>query len=78
MLCLRSGPPGIIYSGIQLNALSCPDFCFIFFLYLDSNVLEDDTSISKDFFMQTKQLCALVHIRNKGEVGAVKHVSVLQ
>ena len=78
MLCLWSGPPCIIYSGIQLNALSCPDFCFIFFLYLDSNVLDGDTSISKDFFMRTKQLCVLIHIRNKGEVGAVKHVLVLQ
>ena len=61
MLCLRSGPPGIIYSDIQLNALSCPDFCFIFFLYLDSNILEDDTSISKFFHANQTTMCLDPH-----------------
>ena len=31
-------------------------------------VLGDDASISKGSFMQTKYLCVLIHIRNKGEV----------
>ena len=37
---------GFIYSGMQLYVLLSPYLCFIYFLYLDFYVLEDDTSVS--------------------------------
>ena len=37
----------------------------------------DDTSIHKGFFMRTKHLSVLIHIRNKAEVGTVNHVYAL-
>ena len=33
--------------------------------------------ISKEYFMQTKHLCALIYIRINGEDGTVKHFLVL-
>ena len=48
--------------------------CFISFLYLDSYLLGDDTSISKGSLMLTKYLFVLIHIKKKGEVGTVKLV----
>ena len=36
--------------------------CFISFLYLDLYVLGDDALISYGSFMQTKNLCVLIHI----------------
>ena len=51
-----------------------PYLCFISFLYLDLHVLGDDKLISYGSFVQTKYLCVLIHIRIKGEVGAVKPV----
>ena len=47
---------------------------FISFLYLDLSVLGDDSWISSGSFMRTKHICALIHIRIKGEVGTVKLV----
>ena len=58
-------------SGIQLYVLLSPYLCLSPF-YLNMNVLGEDTLIS--YFMRTKHLCVLIHIRNKGEVGTVKHV----
>ena len=55
-------------SGIQFYLLLSPYtcICFISFLHLDLYVLGDDALI-----MQTKHLCVLIHIRTKGEVGAL-------
>ena len=66
MLWLFVGPTWVYLldffcSGIQLILLS-PNLCFISLLYLDLYVLEDDASISKGSFMQTKYLCVLIHI----------------
>ena len=61
-------------SGIQLYVRLSPHSCFIFFLYLDLDVLGDDYSIRKGSIMRTKHLCALTHIRIKGEVGTIKNV----
>ena len=61
-------------SGIQFYLLLNPYLCFISLLYLDLYILRDDALISKGSFMQTKNLCVLIHIRIKGEVGAVKPV----
>ena len=61
-------------SGIQLYVLLSSYLCFISFLLLDLRVLRDDASICQGSFMQNKQLCVLIHIRIKGEVGNVKHV----
>ena len=80
MLCLWSGLTGfnccisftLVFSCIYI--LSSPYLCFISFLYLDLHLLGDGTSISKGSFMRIKHLFTLIHIRNKGEVGAVKHV----
>ena len=41
-------------------------------------VLGDDASISNGSFMRSKHLFVMIHIRNKVEVGTVKHVSALQ
>ena len=57
-------------SGIQFNLLLSPYLCFICFLYLDIYVLGDDALISQGSFMQTKDLCVLIHIWTEGEVGA--------
>ena len=64
---------GFLISGIQLYILLSPYLCFVSFLYLDLCLL-DDTSISEGYFMQTKHLFILIHIRNKGEVGTMKLV----
>ena len=83
MLWLFVGPTGVYMldffcSGIQFNLLLSPYPCFISLLYLDLYVLGDGALISYGSFMQTKYLCVLIHIRIKGEVGAVKPVKALQ
>ena len=65
---LWSDPPGFNCWISFAQVFSCPYLCFISFLYPDSYILEDDTSIRR---MQTKQLCVLIPIRTKGEVGTV-------
>ena len=55
--------PGPIYGRRRIS-----------FLYLDLYLLGDDASISLGSFMRTKHLFVLIHSRNKGEVGAIKHV----
>ena len=49
-------------SGIQFYLLFSPYLCFIALLYLDLYVFGDDALISKGSFIQTKYLCALIHI----------------
>ena len=63
-----------LFLRYTVNILLSPYLCFITFLYLDLYVLGDDTSISKGSFMRTKHLFVLIHIRNKSEIGTVKHV----
>ena len=67
-----------LYSGIQLYILLGPYLCFISFLYLDLYLLGYDPSISQGYFMRTKHLFFLIHIRTKGEVGTIKLVLALQ
>ena len=79
MLWLFVGPTGVYLldyfcSGIQFYLLLSPYLCFISLLYLVLYVVGDDALISKGSFMQTKQLCVLIHICIKGEFGAVKPV----
>ena len=67
MLWLFVGPTGVYLldffcSGIQFNILLSPYPCFISLLYLDLYVLGYDTLISYGSFMQTKDLCVLIHI----------------
>ena len=61
-------------SGIQFYVLLSPYLCVISFLYLYLYVLGDDAWIIMGSFMQTENLCVLIHILTKGEVGAVKPV----
>ena len=61
-------------SGIQLYVQFNPYLGVISILYLDLYVLGDDASILLGFFVRTKHVCILIHIRNKDEVGADKHV----
>ena len=44
------------------------------FLYIDLYDLGDDSLVSYGYLMQTKNLCVLIHIRIKGEVGTLKLV----
>ena len=75
MLCLCSDPLLVFFCfGIQLYVLLCPYLCFVSFLYIDLYVLGVDASISYGYFMLTKHLCVLFHIRFKGGVGTVKLV----
>ena len=79
MLWLFVRPTGVYLldffcSCIQFYLLLSPYLCFISLLYLDLYFLGDDALISRGSFMQTKYLCALIHIRIKDEVGAVKPV----
>ena len=70
---------GWIYFALVLfYSLLSPYLCFISILYLDLYVLGDGAWISLVNFMQTKYLCLLIHILNKGEVGAMKPVKALQ
>ena len=56
------------YSGVcTVEPLSL----FYLFLYLDLFVPGDDASISKGYFILTKHLFALIHIRIKGHEGTV-------
>ena len=48
--------------GVQFYLLLGPCLCFVSFLYLDLCVLGDGALISWGSFMQTKHLCALIHI----------------
>ena len=48
--------------GIQFYLLLSDYHCFISLLYLDLYVLRDDALISKGSFMQTNNLCVLIHI----------------
>ena len=79
MLWLIVGPTGVYLldffcCGIWFYLLLSPYICFISLLYLDLYVLGDDALVSLGSFMQTKYLCVLIHIRIKGEVGALKPV----
>ena len=81
MVCLWSGTPGVLdifCSSTQVYILFSTYICLISFLYLDLYVLGDETSISKGYFMRTKHLRVLIHIRNKVVVGAIKHVQAHQ
>ena len=67
MLWLFVGPTGVYLldffcSGVQFYLLLRPYLSFISLLYLDLYVLGDDASISLGSYMQTKYLCALIHI----------------
>ena len=42
--------------------------------YLDLYVLGDETLTHLGSLMETKHLCVLIHIGNKGEVAITKHV----
>ena len=72
--CL-SGPPGFT-CWISFAPVFSFIYCWvlIFALSLDLYVWGDDALISKESYMQTKNLCVLIHIWIKGEVGAVKPV----
>ena len=61
-------------SSIQFYVLLSPFLCFISILYLEIYVLGDDALISQESFMQTKHLCALIHIWTKGEDDTMKQV----
>ena len=79
MLWLFVGPTGVYLldyfcSGIQFYLLLSPNLFFISFLYFDLYVLGDEALIRWGSFMQTKYLCVFIHIRIKGEVGAVNPV----
>ena len=76
MLWLFVGPTGVYLldffcSDIQFYLLLSPYLCFISLLYLDLYVPGDDSLITQGYFMQNKYLCVLIHIRIKGEVGAM-------
>ena len=62
----RGLPAGFFCSCIQFYLLLSPYLCFISFLYLDLYVLGDDALRSYGSFIQTKHLCALIHIWTKG------------
>ena len=67
MIWLFVGPAGVYLldffcSGIQFYLLLSPYFCFISLFYLDLYVLGYDALISEGSFMQTKNLCVLIHI----------------
>ena len=67
MLWLFVRPTGVylldlFFSGIQINVLMSPYFCFISFLYLDLYDLGDDIWIIYGSFMQTKHLYVLILI----------------
>ena len=67
MLWLFVGPTEVYLldffcSDIQFYLLLSPYLCFISLLYLDLYVLGDDALISWESFMQTKNLCVLIHI----------------
>ena len=68
MLCLWSGPPGfnfLIYFTLVFSCINCSVLIFVYlFLYLDLNLLRDDTSISKGYFIRTKPPCG--HLLGKG------------
>ena len=71
MLLLFVGPSRVslldfFFSGIQFDLLLSPYLCFISLLYLGLYVLGDDAFVSKGSFVQTKYLCVLFHLRNKG------------
>ena len=73
------GPPGgqlldFFNSSIELYVLLNPYLRFITFLYLNVYVLGDDISMSSESFIQIKHLFVLIHTRNKGEFGTIKHV----
>ena len=53
---------GFLLLPYQFYVLLGPNFCIIFFLYLNLYVLGDDAWISKGSFMQTKHLCVLIHM----------------
>ena len=53
---------GSRHIDVWFSLLFSPYFCFISFLYFDLYVLGDDALISQGSFMQTKHLCALIHI----------------
>ena len=55
-----SNPQDCVYNHLPL--VLSPYLCFISFLNLDLYVLKDDAFISLGSFMQTKHLCALIHI----------------
>ena len=78
ILCIWPGPCGgqlldFFNSSIELYVLLNPYLCFITFLYLNVYVL-DDISMSSESFMRIKHLFVMIHIRNKGEFGTIKHV----
>ena len=60
-----------IYIISFLYDLLSPYLYFDSFLNRDLYVLGDDASIRSGSFMRIKQLCVLIHIKIKGEVGTV-------
>ena len=77
--CLLPGPQGLTIFLFLLTQYSVVHYFEPFSLlyplvYLDLFESEDDTSISKGSFMRTKHIFILIHIRNKGDVGTIKHV----
>ena len=54
--------------------LLSPYLGFIYFLYLNLYYLVDDASMGWGPLMQTKHIFVLIHYRNNGEVGTLKHI----
>ena len=54
--------------------LLSPYLGFISFLYLNLYFLVDDALMGWGSLMQTKNIFILIHFRNKGEVGTLKHI----
>ena len=61
-------------SSTQLYMLLSPYLGLIYFLYLNLYYLVDDASMGWGSLMQTKHIFVLIHYRNNGEVGTLKHI----
>ena len=69
---------GFFCSSIQLYMLLSPYFGFISLLYLHLYFPVDDASMVLGSLMQTKHIFVLIHFRNKGKVGTLKHIKAHQ
>ena len=61
-------------SSTQLYMLFSPYLGFIYFLYLNLYYLVDDASMGWGSLKQTKHIFVLIHYRNNGEIGTLKHI----
>ena len=69
---------GFLGSSIQLYMLLSLYLGFISFLYLHLYFLVDDASMVWGSLTQTKHIFVLIHFRNKGKVGTLKHIQAHQ